>query len=515
MNDPCVLALDQGTTGSTALLIDRSGEVRGRGYAELPQHFPRPGWVEHDGEEIWQATLASIDQALRTSGLATRRVVAIGITNQRETTLLWSRTTGAPVAPAIVWQDRRTAERCEALRKRGLEPTIRRKTGLVLDPYFSGTKLEWLLRHHPDLKPRARRGELAFGTVDSWLVWKLTNRQVHATDPTNASRTLLFDIRRRAWDDALLDRFGVPRAVLPEVRPSSGSFGETRGVPLLPDGIPIAGIAGDQQAALFGQGCVQAGQSKNTYGTGCFLLLHTGERPVASRSGLVTTMACGPRGEAAYALEGSVFIAGAALQWLRDQLGILERAGDSEALARSIENSGGVVMVPAFVGLGAPYWRADARGALFGLTRGTARAHVVRAALESLAFQTRDVIEAMARDAAGAPARSGARGVAARAGARVRVLRVDGGAAANDWLMQYQADLLGIPIERPHVIETTALGAGLLAGLASGFWSSHRDLDRARRIEQRFEPRRTRAWRESEYSRWKRAVAALLSMRDR
>jgi glycerol kinase len=515
MNDPCVLALDQGTTGSTALLIDQSGEVRGRGYAELPQHFPRPGWVEHDGEEIWQTTLASIDQALRTSGLEARRVVAIGITNQRETTLLWSRKTGAPVAAAIVWQDRRTAERCEGLRRRGLERTIHRKTGLVLDPYFSGTKLEWMLRHHAGLKARSRQGELRFGTVDAWLVWKLTGGQVHATEPTNASRTLLFDIRRRDWDDALLELFGVPRALLPEVRPSSGSFGETRGMALLPDGIPIAGIAGDQQAALFGQGCVQAGQSKNTYGTGCFLLLHTGERPVASRSGLLTTMACGPRGEAAYALEGSVFIAGAALQWLRDQLQILERASDSEALARSIEDSGGVVLVPAFVGLGAPYWRADVRGALFGITRGTGRAHVARAALESLAFQTRDVIEAMARDAGGtSPGRGARAGTAARAGARVRVLRVDGGAAANDWLMQYQADLLGIPVERPHVIETTALGAGLLAGLAGGFWSSHRDLDRARRIEKRFEPRRTRAWRESEYARWKRAVAALLSMRD-
>jgi glycerol kinase len=522
-----VLAIDQGTTGTTALLLDARGEVLGRGYAELPQHFPRPGWVEHDGGEIWESVLSAVHAALR--GGNGREVAAIGITNQRETTLLWERGSGRPVARAIVWQDRRTSARCEALKRAGHEAAIRRKTGLVLDPYFSATKLEWLLEHggHSSaaergssrgrasagrmsgargrgraqqpvagrgLAARAKRGDLAFGTVDSWLLWKLTAGATHATDPTNASRTMLFDIGALRWDDSLLERFGVPRALLPEVRPSSGEFGRTRGVPGLPDGIPIAGIAGDQQAALFGQGCVTPGTSKNTYGTGCFLLFHTGGTPVRSRAGLLTTVACGARGEAAYALEGSVFIAGAALQWLRDGLGLLARAADSEAMARSVEDTGGVVMVPAFVGLGAPYWRADARGALFGLTRGTTRAHVVRAALESLAFQSRDLVEAMARDAR----------------RRVTRLRVDGGAAQNGFLMQYQADLLGIPVERPHVVETTALGAGLLAGLGVGFWSSHRELDRARRVERVFKPKRPRAWREAEYARWKRAVGMLL-----
>ncbi len=494
MRKSFILAIDQGTTGTTALLLDARGEVRGRGYAELPQHFPRPGWVEHDGEEIWASVLGAVRSALRDLSADGRRIAAIGITNQRETTLLWERASGRPVARAIVWQDRRTSERCEALKRKGLEAGIRRKTGLVLDPYFSATKLEWLLAHPRGLAARARRGDLAFGTVDSWLLWKLTGGATHATDPTNASRTMLFDLRERRWDDSLLERFGVPRAVLSEVRPSSGEFGRTSGVPGLPDGVPIAGIAGDQQAALFGQGCVTSGTSKNTYGTGCFLLLHTGGKPVLSRAGLLTTVACGARGEAAYALEGSVFIAGAALQWLRDGLGLLKHAAESEAMARSVDDAGGVVMVPAFVGLGAPYWRSDVRGAVFGLTRGTTRAHLVRAALESLAFQSRDLVEAMARDAR----------------RRVTRLRVDGGAAANDFLMQYQADLLGIPVERPRVVETTALGAGLLAGLAVGFWTSHRELDRARRVERVFKPRRPRAWREAEYARWKHAVAALL-----
>jgi glycerol kinase len=409
---------------------------------------------------------------------------------------VWDRETGKPVAPAIVWQDRRTAPHCDALKRRGLEPEIRRHTGLVLDPYFSATKLSWLLAHVPGLAARARRGSVAFGTVDSWVLWRLTGGRAHATDPTNASRTMLFDIRRRRWDASLLEMFGVPATMLPEVKPSSGTFGRTRGVAGLPDDIPIAGIAGDQLAALFGQGCVAPGQSKNTYGTGCFLLTHTGTTPVRSRAGLLTTVACGPRGEIAYALEGSVFIAGAAMQWLRDGLGLIARAGDSEPMARSVADTGGVVLVPAFVGLGAPYWRADVRGAVFGLTRGTGRAEIVRAALESLAFQTRDVVEAMARDS----------------GRRVRVLRVDGGAAANDWLMQYQADLLGVPVERPRVLETTAFGAGLLAGMAVGLWTSPTELTRARRIERVFRPKRPRAWRVTECARWDRAVKTLLAM---
>jgi len=531
MSESFILAIDQGTTGTTALLLDAAGAGRGRGYAELPQHFPQPGWVEHDGEEIWDSVLVAIRSALTDANAGGARVAAIGITNQRETTLLWDRKTGLPVAPGIVWQDRRTSDRCAALRRARVEPDVRRRTGLVLDPYFSATKIEWLMRHVPGLKARARRGDIAFGTVDSWVLWKLTGGAVHATEPTNASRTLLYHIGRRAWDERLLELFGVPSNVLPEVQASSGVFGTTSGVGMIPDGVPIAGMAGDQQAALFGQGCVEAGQSKNTYGTGCFLLLHTGNQPVASRNGLITTVACGPRGEPAYALEGSVFIAGAAIQWLRDGLQIIERAAATAAIARSVEDSGGVVVVPAFVGLGAPYWRPDARGAILGLTRGTTRAHIVRATLESLAFQTLDLIEAMSADVAGARGGAGAvrrsavgarraresrsagrlRSRAPRASAAGRVLRVDGGAAANDVLLQYQADLLGIPVERPVMVETTALGSALLAGLGVGFWGSQSDLSGARTVDRVFTPERDKRWREAEAERWKKAVAAVLA----
>ena len=493
MKETFVLAIDQGTTGTTALVLDRRGAVRGRGYAELPQHFPKPGWVEHDPDEIWASVLAAVPRALAAAKAPRASVAAIGVTNQRETVVLWDRRTGEPVARAIVWQDRRTAARCDALKRRHAA-SIRRATGLVCDPYFSATKVEWLLAHHANARRLARAGRLAFGTVDAWLVWKLTGGAVHATDPTNASRTMLFGLRSLRWERALLERFGVPAGALPEVRPSSGGFGATRDAGVLPDGVPVAGVAGDQQAALFGQGCVRPGQSKNTYGTGCFLLLHTGREPVLSRAGLLTTVACGPRGEAAYALEGSVFIAGAAIQWLRDGLGILGSAAESEALARSVPDSGGVVLVPAFAGLGAPWWRSDVRGALTGLTRGTTRAHVARAALESLAFQSLDLVEAMARDA----------------GARLRSLQVDGGATQNGLLMQMQADLLGVPVRRPRVVDTTALGAGLLAGLATGFWRSPRELDHARRLDREFRPRRSAAWRRHEVARWRAALEKLL-----
>ena len=494
-----ILALDQGTTGSTALVLDRRGRVRGRGYAELPQHFPRPGWVEHDAHEIWASVLAAMRRALAAARVKGDALAAIGVTNQRETTLLWDRQSGEPLGRAIVWQDRRTAPRCDELRRRGREPALRRATGLVCDPYFSATKLEWLLANRPGVRRLLAGGRLAFGTMDTWLVSNLTGGTVHATDPTNASRTMLYGLRSRRWEPELLRTFGVPASILPEVRRSAGDFGRTRGVPGLPDGIAVAGVAGDQQAALFGQGCVRAGQSKNTYGTGCFLLLHTGSKPVASRAGLLTTLACSADGGHAYALEGSVFVAGAAIQWLRDGLGILANASESEALARSVPDAGGVVLVPAFAGLGAPYWRADVRGALLGLTRGSTRAHVVRATLESLAFQSRDLVEAMARDA----------------GARVKALQVDGGAVANDWLMQYQADLLGVPVRRPRVIETTALGAGLLAGLGAGVWRSPRELDSARTLEREFRPRRDARWRAMEWARWQGAMATLLGRGSR
>jgi glycerol kinase len=485
-----VVAIDQGTTGTTVLVLDRRGRVCGRAYREFTQYFPRPGWVEHDPEEIWRVTLGVLRTACRRAGARGRDIAGIGITNQRETTVLWDRRRGRPVHRAIVWQDRRTAEHCHALRAAGAEDLLRRKTGLVLDPYFSATKLRWLLGHVRRAEERAARGELCFGTIDSWLVWKLTGGAVHITDPTNASRTLLYDIHAQRWDPELCRLFEVPDALLPEVRPSSGVFGETTpdvlGVP-----VPIAGIAGDQQSALFGQGCTAPGMAKNTYGTGCFLLLYTGQRPVGSSHGLLTTVACDERGGPAYALEGAVFVAGAAIQWLRDGIGLLARAAESEKHARSVDDSLGVYVVPAFVGLGAPYWDPEARGAVLGLTRGVTRAHLVRATLESLAFQTRDLMDAMAADA----------------GAPLGELRVDGGAAANDFLMQFQADLLGVPVERPSLVETTALGAAQLAGLAVGFWKSPRELAATRKKDRRFRPRMTADRREALYRGWQDAVS--------
>jgi glycerol kinase len=484
-----ILALDQGTTGSTAMVVHQDGRVLGRGYREFTQYFPQPGWVEHDPEEIFRITLDAAREALRQAG---ETPAGIGITNQRETVALWDRKTLTPVAPAIVWQDRRTAERCRELKAEGKEGLIRQKTGLVLDPYFSGTKLEWLLRD-PALRRRAERGEIAAGTIDTWLIAKLTGGRVHITDHTNASRTLLYDLTARDWDDTLLGLFGVPRGILPAIASSSQVVGETDR-DLLGAVLPIAGIAGDQQAALFGQGCVHAGLAKNTYGTGAFLLAFTGQAKPLSQNGLLTTSACGPRGEPAYALEGSVFIAGAAIQWLRDGLGLIGAAGEAEALARSVPDTGGVHMVPAFVGLGSPHWEPEARGTIVGLTRGTTKAHLVRAALEAMAHSTGDLLGAMIADAH----------------LTLEALRVDGGAAANDWMMQFQADLLGVPVERPDNIETTALGAAALAGLALGTWRTVDDFLAGRNFR-RFEPAINDAERERLVAGWQRAVHATLA----
>jgi glycerol kinase len=483
-----VLALDQGTTGSRAMVVDADGAVQGSGYVELTQHYPRPGWVEHDAEEIWTTTVRAIGEALAAARIAATEIAAIGITNQRETTLLWERASGLPVHRAIVWQCRRTAPLCERHKADGAEPAFKSKTGLMLDPYFSGTKIRWLLDEVPGARDRAERGELAFGTVDSWLLWRLTGGAVHATDPSNASRTLCFDIRALRWDDELCRMLGVPLAVLPTVKPSAGVFGETaRGE--LPPGIPVTGIAGDQQAALFGQCCVEPGMAKNTYGTGCFVLLNTGPAPIASERGLLTTVAWQIDGAVSYALEGSVFVAGAVVQWLRDGLGVIATAAESEALATSVADAGGVYLVPAFTGLGAPYWDPYARGVLVGLTRGTTRAHIARAALEAIAYQNRDVLDAMA----------------AEARAPLRALRVDGGAAANNFLCQFQADVLNVEVLRPVITETTAMGAAFLAGVGAGIWKWDALSSRGR-LERRFAPSADAGARGAAYAGWQRAV---------
>ena len=493
-----VLAIDQGTTGSTAILVDADLNVRGRANTEFPQHYPRPAWVEHQPEEIWASVQASVAVALRQANVDASQIKAIGITNQRETTVVWERDTSRPIHPAIVWQCRRTTDTCRSLKEAGHEPFVREHTGLVLDPYFSGTKVAWILDAVPDARARADRGELAFGTIDSYLLWRLTGGAVHATDPSNASRTLLFDLHSADWNDALLDLFRVPRSVLPEVRSSSEVYGVTRGLDFLPDGIPIAGIAGDQQSALFGQACFQPGEAKSTYGTGAFVLMNTGSTPIPSRHGLLTTVAwrLGPASEGRplqYALEGAVFIAGAAVQWLRDELRIIGRASDVEALARSVPDSGGVTVVPAFAGLGAPHWDPDARGAILGLTRGSSQAHIARATLEGIAHQVADVVLAMAADS-GRPATA---------------LKVDGGAASNDLLMQMQADLLGTDVSRPAFLETTAFGAAFLAGLAVGFFASPDEITQRWREASRFKPALDEADREARRASWARSVARL------
>ena len=490
-----ILAIDQGTTGSTALVFDHSGAIIGRAYSEFTQHYPKPGWVEHDPEEIWKVSLRAIQQALAEAEVDQERLAAIGMTNQRETTVVWDRATGAPVYRAIVWQSRQTSEICQQLKAAGHEATFREKTGLVVDAYFSGTKVKWILDLDPELRARAERGELLFGTIDTWLLWKLTGGEVHATDATNASRTLMYDIHHQRWDETLLELLEVPPSMLPEVRPSSGVFGETGDVFGIPRGTPVAGIAGDQQAALYGQGCWTPGMAKNTYGTGCFAMMNMGDESPISPGGLLTTVANDAAGRPAYALEGSIFIAGAAVQWLRDELGLLKDAAESEALARSVEDTAGVYVVPAFAGLGAPYWDMGARGAVLGLTRGAGRAHLVRATLESLAYQTRDVIEVMNEDS----------------GITLQELRVDGGASANDFLMQFQADLLGVAVDRPAVVETTAAGAAFLAGLAVGLWQSPSELEGIRQRERLFEPQMPEDQRLELYEGWRQAVARVRS----
>ncbi len=487
---PYVLALDQGTTSSRAILFDHDGAIVGTAQREFPQIFPRPGWVEHDPQEIWATQIGVAIEALGRAHLRPRDLAAIGITNQRETTVVWDRETGQPVHNAIVWQDRRTAEHCDRLKAAGHEELVRERTGLVIDAYFSGTKVAWILDNVPGARARAEAGKLAFGTVDSWLVWKLTSGKVHVTDVSNASRTMLFDIHARRWDDDLLTLLGIQASLLPSVRASSEVYGHVS-TSLGVEDVPIAGIAGDQQAALFGQMCVSPGLTKNTFGTGCFLLQNTGTRPVASRNRLVTTIGWTVGGQTEYALEGSVFIGGAVVQWLRDGLGLIRKSSDVEALAASVPDNGGVYLVPAFAGLGAPHWDPYARGIMVGITRGTTAGHVARAAVEAIAYQVADLLDAVHRDS----------------GIALSELRVDGGASNNDALMQFQADVLGVPVVRPAVTETTALGAAYLAGLAVGFWGSPAEIARQWRADRRFEPTMPRAQAEALRTRWQEALA--------
>ncbi len=483
-----ILALDQGTTSSRAIVFDHHGSIVAVAQKEFPQIFPRPGWVEHDPRDIWSTQAGVAAEVLTKANVAAADVAAIGITNQRETTVVWDRATGVPICNAIVWQDRRTANICDRLRARKMDRVIRRKTGLVIDAYFSATKVQWILQNVKAARARAKAGELAFGTVDSWLVWNLTGGKVHVTDASNASRTMLYDISKGDWDDELLKLFGVPRSMLPQVRSSSEVYGETK---LLGAPIPIAGIAGDQQAALFGQACTKAGMAKNTYGTGCFMLMNTGTKRIASKNNLLTTVAWRIGDRTDYALEGSIFIAGAVVQWLRDGLELIRSASEIEALARSVDDTGGVYLVPAFAGLGAPHWDQYARGTIVGLTRGSTKAHIARAALEGIVLQVMDVLKAMEADS----------------GIKLKELRVDGGASGNDLLMQMQADVMNVPVVRPRVAETTALGAAYLAGLAVGFWKSQEDIARQWQVDKRFTPRMKTAERKRIATGWVRALS--------
>lgn len=486
-----ILAIDQGTTGSRAYLFDRGGVVISSAYREFRQIYPKTGWVEHSPEELWQSVKLTIKEALSLKNIKPADIAAIGITNQRETTILWDRKTGRPTYNAIVWQCRRSASICEVLKKEGYADVFRKKTGLVLDAYFSGTKIKWLLDNVPGLRRRAQKGEICFGTVDSWLLWKLTGGKAHLSDYTNASRTLLFNIQDKKWDEELLRILKIPASILPEVRPSSSIFGKTaENIPGLISGVPIAGVAGDQQAALFGQGCFADGEMKNTYGTGCFLLLNTGKNFILSLSGLLTTLACDGGGRPVYCLEGAVFIAGAAVQWLRDGLKLIRAASETGELAGCVSDTGGVYFVPAFVGLGAPYWDAEARGEITGITRGTNRAHIARAALEAIAYQVKDIAQVMEKET----------------GSKIKSLQVDGGACRNNFLMQFQADILNLKIIRPKITETTAKGAAMLAGLAVGFWKGSGELKKTLAVEKIFFPRMKPKIRTALYAGWLEAV---------
>jgi glycerol kinase len=485
-----ILAIDQGTTGSTALVMGTDGQTLGRANAEFPQHFPRPGWVEHEPEEIWTSVVASVRDALSAAGVRGEDIAAVGITNQRETALLWEKKTGKPVHRAIVWQDRRTSERCAELKAAGHEPAVRDATGLVIDPYFSGTKVAWLLDNVTGLRQRAEAGELAFGTIDTFLVHRLTAGAHHVTDVTNASRTLLMDLARRSWHPGMCELFGVPRAVLPQIVPSAGTLGVTRGLPMLPDGIPVSGMAGDQHAALFGQACFEPGEAKCTYGTGAFVLVNTGPKPIPSRFGLLSTLGWQIGDDVVYALEGSSFIAGAAVQWLRDGLGMIRSASEIEELAKKVPSSDGVTFVPALVGLGAPHWDPDARGLICGITRGTTAAHVARATLEAIALQVNDLLSAMSEDLKKPISR----------------MRVDGGAAANDLLMQFQSDFSAITVERPSELESTARGAAMLAGIGAGLFQSGREAGRMVRIERTFTVAMSADERRKRLEQWNDAV---------
>lgn len=489
-----ILAIDQGTTGSRAIIYDKKGAQVASAYKEFPQIFPKPGWVEHDPEHIWKSVNSAVQKVC--AKVPAGSIAAIGITNQRETTVIWDAETGKAVYNAIVWQCRRTAARCEQLKKKkGEQALFRKKTGLPIDAYFSATKIEWILKNVPGAKAKAKKGKLRFGTTDTWILWKLTGGKTHATDHTNASRTMLYNIDKLKWDSALLKRFGIPENILPEVKNSSGIFGETVRTGKLPAGIPVAGIAGDQQAALFGQTCFEPGTMKNTYGTGSFVLMNTGKKRPVSKHGLIVTLACGASGGPVYALEGAIFVAGAAVQWLRDGLGLLRKASDSEKMAGKIGNNEGVYFVPALTGMGAPYWDGDARGMISGITRGTKKEHIVRAALEAMCYQTKDVIEAMRKDT----------------GLIIKDLKVDGGAVSNGFLCQFQADMLGVSIIRPRIIELTSLGAAYLAGLAVGYWKNTAEIKRYWKKERAFRPRMLRKDADKLYSGWKNAVSKVLS----